>query len=142
MAGPTAPSPDTSPATVRHHVENLLTAYTRAVDDQDPDTVARLLAGAEVSFDGGPPVHGTGLSDAYRAAFAAGGRTRHVLCAGSVLPRSDSRAGTAWFPYQRWSLDTAPPAITALGRYQLSFDSLPGGVRVTGLRVVRDWQHR
>jgi hypothetical protein len=140
MTAPSAPPPDLSPAEVRHCIENLLAAYTRAVDEHDHRSVMELLHRAEVAFDGSAPLRGAALGDAYRTASGAGGRTRHIVCVGHVDHDSDGTRGMASYPYQRWSLDSEPPVITALGWYRLRFGAEGGEVWLEQLRIDRDWQ--
>jgi hypothetical protein len=140
MTAPSAPPPHLSPAEVRHCIENLLAAYTRAVDEHDHRTVTGLLQRADVAFDDGAPLRGAALGDAYRTAFAAGARTRHIVSVGHVDHDSGRTGGRASYPYQRWSLDSEPPVITALGWYQVRFSAHGREVQLEQLRIDRDWQ--
>ena len=140
MTAADAPPPGTSPAEARHLVENLVVAYTRAVDGKDLGRVVELLAGAEVVFDDGPAVSGAAIRAGYARAFGAAGVTRHLVLTGLVELGPDETAGVAWFPYQRWSLDAGRPALIGMGRYRLSFRTDEGRVSVTRLDVRRDWQ--
>ena len=115
--------------------------YLRAVDDHDLDGVVAELADAAVSF-GGPPLRGVGeLSDAYRSAFAAGGRSRHLLHEVEVEVAEDETGVVGRAGYQRWSLDADPPVITALGDYRARFVLHDTRWRLVELTVRRDWQH-
>lgn len=125
----------------RHDVVNTLVRYLRAVDDHDLDGVVAELADAAVSF-GGPPLRGVGeLSDAYRSAFAAGGRSRHLLHEVEVEVAEDETGVVGRAGYQRWSLDADPPVITALGDYRARFVLHDTRWRLVELTVRRDWQH-
>ncbi|HET9827924.1 MAG TPA: nuclear transport factor 2 family protein [Nocardioidaceae bacterium] len=128
----------------RHEMANTLVRYLSAVDDHDLDAVISELAEARVSF-GGPALSGVDeLTPGYRDAFANGGRTRHLLHeieveGGGEDPNgADVVSGRAG--YQRWSLDTEPPTITALGRYEVLLANSGDGWHMTALTVHRDWQ--
>lgn len=134
--------------TARHDIENHLTQYTRAVDAHDLEAVVDLLSDAAVTF-GATPIHGRdALTDAYGNAFTTGGRTRHLLhtldvCTAGNNPDSDPDSDpvfVAWTPYQRWSLTTEPPTLTALGHYTARFTRRNDTLRLTSLTVSRDWQ--
>lgn len=133
----------------RHELANALLRYLRAVDDRDIDGVLAELSHATVSF-GGPDLRGDEeLIRAYERAFATGGRTRHLLHEVEVAVEvadpdagadgTDVIAGRA--AYQRWSLDTDPPTITALGHYQVRLAADSNPPHLTVLTVHRDWQH-
>jgi hypothetical protein len=137
----------TTGADARHEVTNTLVRYLRAVDEHDLEGVLAELAHAEVSF-GGPPARGNAaLRDAYQEAFKAGGRTRHFIH--EVEVRAATAAANAgahstqqvigWAAYQRWTLESEPPTLTALGAYQARFALTDGRLRLTSLSVRRDW---
>lgn len=122
----------------RHEVVNTLVRYLRAVDAQDLDGVLAELRHAEVSF-GGPVTRGVEeLAGTYRTAFAAGGRTRHLLHEAEVTEHDGGVVARA--AYQRWSLDADPPALTAIGRYHALFHADGDQWRLVQLTVERDWQ--
>ena len=124
----------------RHSVVNTLVRYLRAVDDHDLDAVLAQLEQATVSF-GGPARRGVQeLTDTYRSAFAAGGRTRHLLHEVEVAWAGDGHRVVVWAAYQRWSLDSEPPTVTAIGQYRARFDVDAEQVRLIDLTVDRDWQ--
>jgi hypothetical protein len=142
-AGPAAPH-DLEVLRARHHAANTLLAYLAAVDAHDLAGVLRALGDATVSF-GGPTLQGgDALTLAYTSAFTAGGRTKHLLHELAVTPASDENGAgvVAWAAYQRWSLETDPPTLEALGVYRALFipDDHPGSWRLVYLRVHRDWQ--
>lgn len=137
----------------RHDVTNTLVRYLRAVDDRDVDEVIKELRHATVSF-GGPPHRGVEeLTRAYREAFASGGRTRHLLHEIDVAlddqvevdllgeGTGSAAVATGRAAYQRWSLDTDPPTITALGHYQVHFADDGDQWLLTAMTIHRDWQH-
>lgn len=124
----------------RHSVVNILVRYLRAVDDHDMDGVLTELRHAAVSF-GGPARHGVQeLTETYRAAFATGGRTRHLLHEVEVEVAEHSAGVVGRAAYQRWSLETDPPVITALGRYHAVFAAEGDELHLVRLTVDRDWQ--
>jgi hypothetical protein len=129
---------DPRPVRARHDVVNTLVRYLRAVDDHDIDGVLAELRHATVSF-GGPSLHGIEeLTGTYRSAFATGGRTRHLLHEVEVAEHGTGVVGRA--AYQRWSLETDPPVLTALGRYHALFAAEGDELRLVQLTVDRDWQ--
>ncbi|MET8979371.1 nuclear transport factor 2 family protein [Streptomyces sp. NPDC004539] len=124
----------------RHEVINTLVRYLRAVDGQDLDGVLAELRYATVGF-GGPEHHGTGeLAALYRAAFASGSRTLHLLHEAEVELSAYGPGVVGRAVYQRWSLDTDPPAVTAFGRYHAVFTREGGQLRLLRLTVAREWQ--
>lgn len=131
---------DPCPVRARHAVVNSLVRYLRAVDDHDIDGVLAELRHATVSF-GGPSRHGIEeLTETYRSAFATGGRTRHLLHEVEVEVDQEGTRVLGRAAYQRWSLDTDPPVITALGQYRALFTVEGDGLRLVQLTVDRDWQ--
>ncbi|MFD5384793.1 hypothetical protein ACFWMG_07450 [Streptomyces sp. NPDC127074] len=81
-----------------------------------------------------------------RAVFAAGRATRHLLFAVHVDDDENPTLLRARAPYQRWSLDEAPPRLVALGDYTAGFACVDGPgsttvqVALRSLTVSRDWQ--
>lgn len=125
-------------ADVRHDAVNILLRYLHAVDDQDLSGVLAALGEASVSF-GGPAQQGArALSTLYRAAFATGGRTRHLLHEALVEESGEPDRVLVRAAYQRWSLDDDPPTLTAIGRYTAELD-VRGPTRLVVLTVIRDW---
>ncbi|MFJ3802501.1 nuclear transport factor 2 family protein [Streptomyces sp. NPDC090088] len=126
----------------RHNVVNSLLRYLRAVDDHDMDGVLAELRDARVDF-GGAELHGVEeLTEAYRAAFAAGGRTYHLLHEVEVEVAVHGPGVVGRAAYQRWSLDADPPVLTALGRYHAVFITEGRELRLLRLTVGRNWQRR
>ncbi len=126
----------------RHDAVNTLVRYLRAVDDRDLDGVLAQLRLAAVSF-GGPVRRGVQeLTETYRSAFAGGGRTRHLLHEMEVAWADDGVHVVGRAAYQRWSLESEPPTVTAIGQYHARF-AVPksGDLRLVELTVDRDWQH-
>ena len=124
----------------RHEVVNTLVRYLRAVDDHDLDGVLAELQHATVSF-GGPVRRGVeDLTEAYRSAFAVGGRTWHLLHEVEVAWAGDGSRVVGRAAYQRWSLESEPPAVTAIGQYYAEFDTTGEQFRLVDLTVDRDWQ--
>jgi hypothetical protein len=132
---------DLSLLRARHHVVNALVRYLRAVDDKDIDGVLTELRHATVSF-GGPAHFGIEeLTNTYRSAFATSGRTRHLLHEVEVAWAGDAATVVGRAGYQRWSLDSDPPAVTALGQYRVVLDPAEDDrPRLVELTVDRDWQ--
>ncbi|MEV7389135.1 nuclear transport factor 2 family protein [Streptomyces sp. NPDC091215] len=131
---------DLRPVRARHNVVNSLVRYLRAVDDHDLSGVLAELRQASVSF-GGPEYRGVEeLSEVYRAAFTSGGRTRHLLHEVEVEDAAHGPGVVGRAAYQRWSLETDPPVMTALGRYHAVFVTEGDELRLVRLRVDRDWQ--
>lgn len=128
----------------RHAVVNTLLRYLRAVDGHQLDEVLAVLRYATVSFDGAPRRGPDELTETYRAAFAAGGRTCHLLHEVHIDVPDDAADGdsrlVARAAYQRWSLEAEPPALTALGHYTAVFDPDGAGLRLVRLGVDRLWQ--
>lgn len=135
----TVPSPaETQLLRARHELVNTLVRYLRAVDDQDLDGVLVELGHATVDFGGSVATAPVELTEAYRSAFAAGGRTRHLLHEVEVTDNGAEVVGRA--AYQRWSLDTDPPQLTALGSYHAEFGAELARWHLTRLVVHRDRQ--
>jgi hypothetical protein len=136
MSGPDVPEPRLLWA--RHLVVNTLVRYLRAVDDHDLGGVLAELSHATVDFGGSPLKGMEALAETYRAAFAAGGRTRHLLHEVEVAEHGAGVVGRA--AYQRWALETDPPQISALGGYRAGFAVDGDRWRLVELAVHRDWQ--
>ena len=137
MSGPDVPEPRLLWA--RHHVVNTLVRYLRALDDHDLDGVLAELSHATVDFGGSLLKGMEALAETYRAALAAGGRTRHLLHEVEVVEHGAGVVGRARVP----ALGTGDrPAADQRARW------LPRRVRCrrrtvgawSSSPVHRDWQ--
>ena len=126
-----------SPAEIRHAVENLLGRYAEYADERDADGVSRLFGEATVRFAGTALSTADEISDHYGRIFAAAPPSRHLLT-NIIVDHADYTA-SARCRYSRWAID--PEAqLVALGDYRATFTSSPDGWRFTSFEVSRAWQ--
>jgi SnoaL-like domain len=102
---------------IRHTIEESLARYTKAMDNQDPESAAALLTEAELHFKNNPPVRGRSeLTSFFASVFPNPSRTRHLVTNLTLEPGKDCITYEAI--YQRWSVaDPTAPVCEAIGRY-------------------------
>ncbi len=126
----TSPASGSAPALpeIRHTIEESLARYTRAMDNQDPETAAALLARAELHFKNNPPVRGrSDITAFFASVFPNPSRTRHLVTNLILEPGTDFIEYNAI--YQRWSVaDPTAPVCEALGRYTGHFTRTSNGL--------------
>jgi hypothetical protein len=126
-----------SPAEIRHAVENLLGRYAEYADERDADGVSTLFGEANVRFAGTTLATADEISEHYGRIFAAAPPSRHLL-SNIIVDHADHTA-SARCRYSRWAID--PEAqLVALGDYRATFTSSPDGWRFTSFEVSRAWQ--
>jgi hypothetical protein len=123
-------------AEIRHVVEESLARYTRAMDDQDAEAAATLLADAELHFKTSTPMRGrSDIAAFYTSVFPNAARTRHLVT-NLTLERLSGCIEYAAI-YQRWSVaDPAAPVCETLGMYAGRFTLTPKGLIWSEHRVI------
>lgn len=121
---------------IRHTIEESLARYTRAMDNQDPETAATLLADAELHFKTAPPIRGRDeIAAFFGSAFPNPARTRHLISNLILEPATDGIEYNAI--YQRWSVaDPTAPVCEALGHYAGRFTPTAAGLIWSEHRVI------
>jgi hypothetical protein len=134
----TPPASGSAPALpeIRYTIEECLARYTRAIDNQDPETAATLLANAELHFKNNPPLQGRREIAAFFATvFPNPSRTRHLVSNLTIEPDTNGIEYNAI--YQRWSVaDPTAPVCEALGHYAGSFTPVAAGLIWSEHRVI------
>lgn len=134
------PPSGSRPTEIRHVIENSLAAYTKAMDDQDAETAARLLAMAELHFKGNPPLQGAeNIGAFYASAFPNPSRTRtrtrHIIT--NLTTAFDGNGTNYTAIYQRWSVaDPTAPVCEAIGHYAGRFTVTTSGPTWAEHRVI------
>lgn len=121
---------------MRHIIENSLAAYTRAIDDQDPDAAAKLLTGADLYFKDNSPLRGLdAIHGFYSSVFPNSSSTQHVIT--NLATRTGRNTTDYTAIYQRWSVsDPSAPICEAFGRYSGRFTFSEAGRTWTEHRVL------
>ncbi|MEE9095788.1 nuclear transport factor 2 family protein [Pseudarthrobacter phenanthrenivorans] len=121
---------------VHDAIANTLAAYTKAMDDQDPEAAAQLLATADLHFKDTPPLHGRAdIGAFYASAFPNPSRTRHIISNLMTTPGQDATHYSAI--YQRWSVaDPMTPVCEAFGHYTGRFTHTEAGLIWVEHRVL------
>jgi hypothetical protein len=122
-------------AVARHHVANLLYAYTDVADRKDVDAAVALLGCTRVAF----PHDGYCAREAARPFFSQlwAGPLRHRHDVTNLrVENAEPHLWHAWAHYTRWILDPGP-VLHTLGEYTLVVDDRDWSLRE--LTVTRTW---